>query len=748
MGVRALGIGEGDEVLTTPFSFVASANCLLYERRHAALRRHRGGQPRDGPGPPRARRPRRGPGPSCRSTSSGGPAGSRRSSASPASAAGRSSRTPARASGRRSADDRSGSFGDVAVFAFYPNKQITTGEGGMVVTDDPALAETSCAACATRAATPTGRGCATSDSATTTASTSCRRRSASPRSSGSPSCGAGRARVAAAYERALGGRDWVRLPAAGAGEDGGLVRLRRPTRRGHRPRRASSAASRSGASRSRPYFTPLHLQPFYRAPFGFKPGDFPVTERVAASTLALPFSSRLPDEDVQYVADVLGRRGRCRPVGEAAACAPATRLDRQSLRRRARIARAGSRHFDLARQLVRRGRSVTIFAAGFSHVTGREERPGSAARLFRTTVFDGVRFVWLRTMPYRGNTLATPGQHAVASSLVVRGRPDPRSARPDVVIGSTVHPFAALGAWIVARSGGRAFVFEIRDLWPQTLGRSRARCGSDRRASGCCGALEAFLVRGRVGVITLLPGMRGLPRASRGCRRTTWSTSRTASTSSHSRRRIADPADRRRPYDDPGGDRSAARRRARFVVGYVGSFGRVNRVDIDPRAARELAERASTGRVGLMIVGDGPERADLWKRQLERAVVDRPRVPVPKRFVPVVLRALDATVVHATATPGLPIRDQLQQAVRVHGRGSPGRCSPARAPTTRSRPRARASPSRRMTPRRSPKRFSSWPTPAPRGAPMGAAGREYVVREHNMAHLGEVLAEVVAGRAR
>ena len=35
-----------------------------------------------------------------------------------------------------------GSFGDVAVFAFYPNKQITTGEGGMVVTDDPALAET------------------------------------------------------------------------------------------------------------------------------------------------------------------------------------------------------------------------------------------------------------------------------------------------------------------------------------------------------------------------------------------------------------------------------------------------------------------------------------------------------------------------------------------------------------------------------------------------------------------------------
>jgi perosamine synthetase len=39
--------------------------------------------------------------------------------------------------------------------------------------------------------------------------------------------------------------------------------------------------------------------------FGFQPGDFPVTERIAASTLALPFSSKLPDEDVQYVADAI-----------------------------------------------------------------------------------------------------------------------------------------------------------------------------------------------------------------------------------------------------------------------------------------------------------------------------------------------------------------------------------------------------------------------------------------------------------
>jgi perosamine synthetase len=56
---------------------------------------------------------------------------------------------------------------------------------------------------------------------------------------------------------------------------------------------------------SRPYFSPLHLQPFYREQFGFKPGDFPVTERVAASTLALPFSSLHTDEDIAYVCEAL-----------------------------------------------------------------------------------------------------------------------------------------------------------------------------------------------------------------------------------------------------------------------------------------------------------------------------------------------------------------------------------------------------------------------------------------------------------
>ncbi|HHW02491.1 MAG TPA: hypothetical protein GXX35_06740 [Thermoanaerobacterales bacterium] len=53
----------------------------------------------------------------------------------------------------------------------------------------------------------------------------------------------------------------------------------------------------------RPYFTPIHLQPFYREMFGCKPGDFPVTERIASSTISLPFYNNLPDEEIDYVVE-------------------------------------------------------------------------------------------------------------------------------------------------------------------------------------------------------------------------------------------------------------------------------------------------------------------------------------------------------------------------------------------------------------------------------------------------------------
>jgi dTDP-4-amino-4,6-dideoxygalactose transaminase len=302
LGVRALEIGDGDEVITTPFSFVASANCLLYERavpRFVDIEEDSLGID-----------------PDLVETA----ASSRTRAILPVHVFGRPCRIEAieavaQRRGWRLIEDACeglgssvrgrplGGFGDVSVVAFYPNKQITTGEGGMVLTDDPALAETM------RSLRNQGRDADGTwlrhvrlgfnyrlDEMSAAVGVAQLERLEELRR--------GRARVAAAYERALGGHDWLRLPRAGDDQTVDwfvyVVRLHSDVDRD----RVIDQLAEVGVP-SRPYFSPLHLQPLYRGMFGFRPGDFPVTERIAASTLALPFSSKLADEDVQYVADAL-----------------------------------------------------------------------------------------------------------------------------------------------------------------------------------------------------------------------------------------------------------------------------------------------------------------------------------------------------------------------------------------------------------------------------------------------------------
>ncbi len=302
LGVRALDIGDGDEVITTPFSFIASANCLLYERaiprfvdiEEDSLGLDPGLIERAATGRTRAVLPVHVFGRPCKIEAIEEVTRRRGWSMIEDSCEGLGSSVGGRPLG---------GFGDVAVFAFYPNKQITTGEGGMVVTDDATIAET------IRSLRNQGRDADGTwlnhvrlgfnyrlDEMSAAVGVAQVERLAQLR--------AGRARVVATYESALGGRDWLRLPRAGDREEVDwfvyVVRLDSKIDRDHVIRCLAAIGIPS-----RPYFASIHLQPFYRAAFGFKAGDFPVTERVAASTLALPFSSRLTDDEVGYVASAL-----------------------------------------------------------------------------------------------------------------------------------------------------------------------------------------------------------------------------------------------------------------------------------------------------------------------------------------------------------------------------------------------------------------------------------------------------------
>ena len=302
LAVRALGIGPGDEVVTTPFSFVASANCLLFEGAtpvFADIEDETMGLDPElasvaiNPAT-RALLPVDVFGNPCRIQELSALAADRGLSLIEDSCEALGTRTGGRALG---------SFGDASVFAFYPNKQITTGEGGMVVTDDDELAD--------RMRSMRNQGRDTDgtwlrhvqlgfnyrmDELSAALGVAQLRRL--------PELKAGRDRVFAAYQERLADADWLRLPVAAAAADVDwfvyVIRLEPGV---DRDRLIDQLAERGVPCR--PYFAPIHLQPFYRERFGFQPGDFPITERVAAGTLAIPFSSRLTDAQVDRVCEAL-----------------------------------------------------------------------------------------------------------------------------------------------------------------------------------------------------------------------------------------------------------------------------------------------------------------------------------------------------------------------------------------------------------------------------------------------------------
>ena len=304
LAVRAAGVEAGDEVVTSPFSFVASANCVLFENARPVFCDI----------DPRTL--------NIDAGAAAAAVGERTSGLLPVHIFGYPADLPAlerlaaerglwivedacEALGAVHADGTPvGGRGNTSVFAFYANKQITTGEGGAVVCPDAALKE----------------------------------RMDSERNQGRAadmgwldhdrlgfnyrldelSCAlglaqleridellAGRARVAGLYAEALRDVEGLELPCPDADGDRRswfvyVVQLPRGV-----DRDAAVVAMRERGVDSKPYLPAIHLMSFHRERFGHREGEFPVCEHVAARSLALPFFPQLTDGEVEQVAETL-----------------------------------------------------------------------------------------------------------------------------------------------------------------------------------------------------------------------------------------------------------------------------------------------------------------------------------------------------------------------------------------------------------------------------------------------------------
>jgi dTDP-4-amino-4,6-dideoxygalactose transaminase len=199
---------------------------------------------------------------------------------------------------------KAGTLGDTAVFAFYPNKQMTTGEEGMIVTDREEWAALF------RSLRNQGRDVFDAWLNHTRLGYNYRMDEMSAALGLSQlerieDLLEKRERVAGWYNERLSGVEGVEVPYVAPTTTRMswfvyVVRIAPEMGRN----RVMAELEEQGIP-SRPYFTPIHLQPFYVETFGYQRGDFPVTERAGDTCLALPFSSVMTEEQVDYVCEAL-----------------------------------------------------------------------------------------------------------------------------------------------------------------------------------------------------------------------------------------------------------------------------------------------------------------------------------------------------------------------------------------------------------------------------------------------------------
>ncbi len=302
LAMIAAGVQDGDEVISPSFSFIASANCVLYERgkpvfvdidpktgnldpnlleaaiterTKAIIPVHAFGQPADmDPILEIARRHNL-----------------------------FVIEDACEALGADYKGRRAGTMGDAAVFAFYPNKQMTTGEGGMLVSNNEDWTNLF------RSLRNQGRDVFDAWLNHTRLGYNYRLDEMSA-ALGLAQIGridellAKRAQVAAWYNTRIDAIEGLHKPyiAATTTRMSWFVYV---IRCGEGvDRNALMAHLDSVGVPSRPYFTPIHLQPFYKQ-MGWKRGDLPHTEQAGDSMLALPFSSVMTEEQVDYVCQQL-----------------------------------------------------------------------------------------------------------------------------------------------------------------------------------------------------------------------------------------------------------------------------------------------------------------------------------------------------------------------------------------------------------------------------------------------------------
>ncbi len=292
----------------------------------------------------------------------------------------------------------------------------------------------------------------------------------------------------------------------------------------------------------------------------------------------------------------------------------------------------GTRHYYLAKYLREYGWKACVIAASTEHGTGRQRNRAGTRAL--ESEKDGVRFLWVRAPQYSGSGIGRVVNMAAfavraGGSTVTRGIP-----KPDVVIGSSVHPLSGLAAARISKQFHIPFVFEVRDLWPETL-IAFGRISRTGLVAKSLRMVERYLYKRSAAVISVLP------RAAEyiaGCgvdpAKVNW---------------ISNGVDTSRFDAEPAAESDGV-----FTFMYLGAHGRANSLVTLINAMSLIEQRGCSRNVCLRLIGEGGEKAGLRELVSARKLSGvRFESAIPASDVPRTSREADAFLVLSQHIPGL-----------------------------------------------------------------------------------------------
>lgn len=249
----------------------------------------------------------------------------------------------------------------------------------------------------------------------------------------------------------------------------------------------------------------------------------------------------------------------------------------------------GTRHYQFARQLIQRGHEVIIVAANYDHFSHTHmPLPGKLGEMDNT---QGVPFIWIPTPAYKGNTIARFWNMLIFSWRILQKKYLPHFSPPDVIIGSSPHIFAAFSALLLSKKMKKPFVFEVRDIWPDTLvdlGRFTPRHPLIKIMK----KMEHYLYKHAKRIISLLPQAKHyLTELGVDPKHIVW-VPNAVDTEMMPVNMLPEP-------------------HAKFTLIYAGAHGLANDLETVISAARILQGKGLANQLQIYLVGDGPDKLRL-----------------------------------------------------------------------------------------------------------------------------------------